>query len=572
MIPILCEICLISVHLAVPDAAPEPGAHGHFLALTGKTNTPPPFADVDLYYGPREKISTPAGEEEALWWQLEARPEAKEGEPRPAAPLFRLRALTSRDPLADEAEPIRFHRYLLRLEAAGEAFEYRNVHTGAALLPAWNDFERLFVPRRARACGAQRGVAETAAYLGHVLSLQYAGYNVPWEKWDGVPALDLDPELLVGTGRNFKDAEGGRLPQKPQRQEYKYIPFVEADYPVMIDAGINLFIVDGQQTPWVRGRPVFFIRGFGGSPPLSYPADLYRSNYLGPVMFLDEPGIIMVGDKNIHRTLRYFSDAAAVLEKRVRESYFSDGGYGMFQLERQLASAGANLGDMRIAQPDFPAWETLFETAFYQLEAGLPGLVHEGRYRLEPFDQAVARITGRERKHTAAQLLRWHYAILRGAARAFGKSWGTSIYGQCDPKIAPEAVTLAYDLGARYLWFWTSDHDHHLPWPEQLELARLVKKRAGERKRPSLAGAPPVLEKAIAIPYGYFISLENLWWVRVLDPAGQNEAAEKYGRLLRRVLDEVEDCFDKGEDFDIAVDDGREIKGYRRVVRVVIGE
>jgi len=30
----------------------------------------------------------------------------------------------------------------------------------------------------------------------------------------------------------------------------------------------------------------------------------------------------------------------------------------------------------------------------------------------------------------------------------------------------------------------------------------------------------------------------------------------------------VEECFRCGEDFDIAVDDGRPVKGYRRVVRI----
>ncbi len=548
--------------------APPPGAHGHYLVLTGKTHTPPPFASVDIVYGPREPVDGAEG----VWWQLEVRAEpkegaTKEGEARPL-PLFRLRALTSRDPLDSSAEPIRFARYILRIDAAGEALEYRDLHTGRALLPGWRDFARHFVPRRVRGSGAQDGVPETAEYLGHVLTLHHAGRGVAWDTWDGARVLDLDPELLIGTGRNFRDAEGKRLPQEPERREYTYVPFTEPEYGVMIEAGINLFTVDGKQAAWVRGRPVFFIRGAGGDPPLAYPADLYRSNYLGPVMFLDEPGIIMVGDKNIHRTLRYFSDAAAVLQKRVRESYFSAGSYGAFHLEGALLRAGVNLGDVRLEHHDFPAWETLFETAHYQLAAGLAGVVHEGRYRVASFDAAVSRWTAAPRTHTAREMLRYHYAILRGAARSFDKYWGTSIYGQCDPAVAPEAVALAYDMGARYIWFWTSDHGHHMPWPEQLELARAVKGRAAEKRRPSIRGPAPLLDKAIAIPYGYFVSLEDLWWVRTLDKEGKNDASLKYARLVRRVLEEVSAAFDRGEDFDITVDEGREIEGYRKVVRV----
>ena len=555
----ILPMVFLSLALDAGVSAPAPGTHGHFLVLTGKTSTPPPFSAVDIVYGPRER----SGGLELFWWQLSVVPAAKEGE---AKPLFRLRGLTACDPLAWPAVPVGFERYILKLEATGETLEYQDIHTGRGLMPPWRDFERTFVPRRARGSGTDKGVAQTAEYLGHVLTLQYVGSGVSWESWEGSRVLRLDPELLVGTSRNFHDAEGHRLPQVPERTNYTYVPFKVDDYPAMIEAGINLFIVDDQQAEWVRGEPVFHIRGAG--PSFRYPADLYRSNYLGPVMFLDEPGIIMVGDKNIHNTLRYFSDAAAVLEKRVRESYGSSGSYGAFQLEGALEKAGVNLGDMRLEQHDFPAWETLFETAYYQLEAGLAGIVHEGRYQLAPFDEAVARWTGAPRKHTARELLKYHYAILRGAARAFGKHWGTSIYGQCDPSISPEAMSLAYDMGARYIWFWTSDHDHHMPWPEQLALSKGLRDHAAKHPRASIVKDPPILDRLILIPYGYFASLENLWWVRVLDKEGKNEASQRYRRLMGRVFREVYAALDAGEEFDIAVDGGRDAKGYRKVIRI----
>ena len=87
--------------------APEPGSHGHYLVLTGKTHTPPPFASADVVYGPREEV----GPDVWLWWELSARTEASHEAP----PLFRLRCLTSRDPLAAETEgasrpPLEFRR------------------------------------------------------------------------------------------------------------------------------------------------------------------------------------------------------------------------------------------------------------------------------------------------------------------------------------------------------------------------------------------------------------------------------------------------------------------------------
>jgi hypothetical protein len=123
-------------------------------------------------------------------------------------------------------------------------------------------------------------------------------------------------------------------------------------------------------------------------------------------------------------------------------------------------------------------------------------------------------------------------------------------------------------MGARYVWFWTSDHDHHVPWPEQLELARRLKSHAEAHPRPSIYGPPAVVDKAIVIPHGYFPSLENLWWVRVLDPEGKNEASLRYRRLMQRTLQAYHEALDQGEDFDFVIDMGKQPTGYRKIVRV----
>ena len=547
---------------ATGDSPPPipPGTVARYRALTTLEQTPPPVQTVEIRFGP----VAPAGPAAAQWWQLDAYLE----EPPETAPAFQWRALTAPVPFARDAAGLAFLRYQLAVAGAACPLEYHNRHTGQALLPAWADFERHFLPRAAEATHVQDGVPETVLYLGHVLTLVGVHHAADWPPWPDVRVLQLDPELLIGTGRNFRDSEGARFPQTPQRQNYTYVPFTQAEYDRMIEIGFNLFTVAPEQQSWVQDRPVFYLRGAGGDPPLRYPSDLYRSNYLGPVMFMDEPAILMVGDPQVHDTLRYFSDASALLTRRVHARYHSDGHYGAYALECALAANGVNLGDMRLMQPDYPAWETLYETAFYQMAGGLNGIVHEGRYQLAEFDRDVARFTGQERAHTAEELLLYHYAFLRGAARAFGKHWGTAIYGQCDPAIAPLALTLAYDMGARYLWFWTSDHDHHVPWPEQLALVSHVRAHAAAHPRPSIAEAPPTLDAAIVVPRGYFLSLGNLWWVRALDPEGKNEAATQYHRLMRQALEAVHDCLDRGESFDIVVDSDRPPGGYRRVIRL----
>ena len=540
-------------------AAGPSGPEGSYLALTARHRQPAPLESLRLTRGPLERV----GKQTAGWWQCELRARARYEEP----PLCVVRWLAVGDPWPRSNQCVVL-RYQLRLPATGECYEYVERFSGLALLPAWANFQRHFLPHAAPGSGWQSRLPESVELLGHVWTMHYSRTNAPWVPWTDVRRLVLDRELLVGNSRPFKDQEGKRLPQTPQRQDYHYVPYTAEDVQEMIQAGFNLFTVQPEQELWVRGQPVFYHRPVHARTPLAFPADLYRANYLGPVMFMDEPSILMVGDTNVHRTLRYFADAAALIEKRTRATYESAGPYGSWHLHQALENAGVNLGDMRLQQVDYPSWETLHETTFYQMRAGGAGLVHEGRYQLANFDRAVQQFTGRPRAHTVRELLEYHYAFLRGGTLPLGKHWGTAIYGQCDTNIAPQALTLAYDRGARYLWFWSSDHEHHVPWPEQLALARQLRAHEHKHPRGSLWGRPPRARVAIVIPEGYFLSLDNLWWVRVLDRDGKNEASQRYQRLMRRALLAMQDCWDRGWSFDVVVDDGRAPRLYPQTIRV----
>jgi hypothetical protein len=60
----------------------------------------------------------------------------------------------------------------------------------------------------------------------------------------------------------------------------------------------------------------------------------------------------------------------------------------------------------------------------------------------------------------------------------------------------------------------------------------------------------------------------DLWWIRELDPEKKNESSRRYRRLMQQAFTEVGRALDAGESFDFTVDDGAEITGYRRVVRL----
>ena len=537
-------------------STPPAGTSLRFTVLSAKTETAPPFAVLEFTYGPREKAGR--------WWQFEVRSQAETG----AAQQCTVRALTEREPLAGRG-PLRFIRYQLRLPDASEALEYVDVHTDQALLPAWVDWEKLFVPHPAPTSRRQGGLPETCEFLGHVLSLARVGHEGVWEAWPGVKRLVLDREMLVGTARNFKDVEGRRLAQTPKPQEYTYTNFTAGDYQTMIAAGVNLFTVAPEQQQYVQAEPVFYLRSAERAAGLRYPEDLYRANYFGAAMFVDEPASVMTWDRYLGTNVQYYSDAAALIEKRTRATFDSNRRYyGRYWLEQQLADSGVNLGDMRLAQAELPVWETFYDTAFYEMKGGGSGIVHEGRYRLAEFDAAMAQATGVTVAHTSREMLQWHYAWLRGGTAPFGKFWGTAIYGQCDPALAPEAFTTAYDMGARYFWFWTSDHGHHVPWPEQLALARALRQYAHAHPRPSLYGPLPRRDTLLTIPDGCLATLEEPPWVHVLVKERVNDASQKNQRLLRRVASTAHECCQRGEKFDIAIDDGRQFKGYRRVVKL----
>src|SRR5690606_16146513 len=105
-------------------------------------------------------------------------------------------------PLADSRGSLAFRKYQLCIPKTGETLEYRNVHTGGPLLPAWDDFVRYFVPSAAKGTRRQAGLPNTCEYLGHVLTLFQTRENAEWKEWEDVKVLQLDPELLIGTGRS----------------------------------------------------------------------------------------------------------------------------------------------------------------------------------------------------------------------------------------------------------------------------------------------------------------------------------------------------------------------------------
>jgi hypothetical protein len=74
--------------------------------------------------------------------------------------------LASSDPLAQKQRSVRIERYQLRIPEIGEAYEYHDSNTGAALLPCWEGFERDSLPHPAPNTGWKDDAGQTCKFLG----------------------------------------------------------------------------------------------------------------------------------------------------------------------------------------------------------------------------------------------------------------------------------------------------------------------------------------------------------------------------------------------------------------------
>ena len=154
-----------------------------------------------------------------------------------------------------------------------------------------------------------------------------------------------------------------------------------------------------------------------------------------------------------------------------------------------------------------------------------------------------------------------------------------AIYGQADTDIALTAMSMAYDRGARYIWFWSSDRDHHVPFEEQLTLAGQFSdyvRKHPRRDRRSLIRAAP---HAIVLPYGFTFSVSD-WdksqmadlWYRDQFSLREGRTADgvSYYSVLRCAAIRMEELVREGEEFDIVVETpGLESAGYETLHRVV---
>ena len=472
-------------------------------------------------------------------------------------------------------------RYILQI-GDDTPLEFRDTFTGKPVLPPLGAWQYLF-PKPTDTKAQNDLFPETAKYLGHTYRLIHVSDSSESTALpEDTQRLSLHPDVLIGPPSNTRQKDETR---RYDGSDYELIPLTESDYDEMIAAGINCVRVDTEQVEWVKNRNVFY---WGIDPvTLGYPECLYRSNYLGPALFMDEPAVC-TRDHVIRPKLETDPAYRKALTPQIAfeafKDYFHTAKYdgAPTRLCKGLAAhSDVDLGDMAFLQQNLYTWETIISSAAYQLSEGNtespaaivfepPGRVGTMR-TLPDMNMAYGCQIPIDNPKNLASIL---YGFLRGAARQTDKGWGMSIYGQVHRADAFWLQTHAYDLGARHFHYWDNHQLACVPYGEVLALSRNLSAHVESHPHRNLDELRTAAEMVILLPPGYNLGhvemgRGNLWGVGELNLERRNTDGVKYRTVMHNFFTEIERAIRLGVAFDLLWDlPDLTLSDYREVVRI----
>ena len=472
------------------------------------------------------------------------------------------------------------YRYILQI-GDDTPLEFRDRFTGKPVLPGLGAWQYLF-PRPADKTTQSNLFPQTVKYLGHTYRLMHISDSTESDAPPGTEILSLRPDALIGPPSNTRQVDETR---RYDMSDYELVPLTEADYDEMITAGINCVRVDTEQVEWVKNRNVFY---WGiDAATLGYPECLYRSNYLGPALFMDEPAVCTrdhVLRPKLEEDSAFRKAVTPQLAFEAFQNYFHTAKYdgAPTRLCKGLeAHPDVDLGDMEFLQENLYTWETIISSAAYQLSEGNtespaaivfepPGRVGTMRTLPEMNMTYGCHIPIDNPKNLASIL----YGFLRGAARQTDKNWGMSIYGQVHRADAFWLQTHAYDLGARHFHYWDNYQLACVPYGEVLALSRNLSAHVESHPHRNLDALRKAAEIVILLPPGYNLGhvemgRGNLWGLGELNLERPNREGIKYRTVMHNFFTEIERAIRLGIAFDLIWDlEGFTLSDYREIVRI----
>lgn len=471
-------------------------------------------------------------------------------------------------------------RYLFQEDTARPK-EFLHRFTGLPVLPTTGAWEFIW-PRPEMGSFNAASFPRRVAWLGHHYTLQTAERDGATGIIPEPQRLELLPDVLVGVPSNTRTKDDTR---RWDGSDYEMVRLTREDYAEMIRAGLNCFRVDAEQADWIKSEPVFYW-GIGGKD-VPYPECLFRSTYLGPALFFDEPAV-----HTRDHVVRPRLAKEPALRKAITPQFMFQEFTSLFRetvakstpwslINGLRTRDDVDLGVLSFPQRNLYSWETMIASAAWQLSA-----VPEGGPRaivFEPPGRLGTRRTLPEMNmaygcqlpaDNSANLAGIIFGFLRGAARATDKDWGVSIYGAVDRADAPWLLTHAYDLGATHFFFWDNYQLACVPFGEYLALARHLQAHVQSRPQRDLARLKRSAETLILLPPGYdlghtHMGRGNLWGITELNLERTNRHGIPHRQVMANCFTEIERCLRRGIAFDLRWDlEGLPRDGYREIVRV----
>jgi len=522
-----------------------------------------------LSFGPVEER-----EDERFQW-LRLRTEKADGE------YFTVWILTQEYPPADlEEAEAKIARYILR-EGEGESLEFRHPFTGEAVLPALGAWKYLF-PRSETGNFPNSEAPTQAFYLGKEYQRSDVAEHSEVTPPAAVTRVELLSDALIGVPGNTRPKDDRR---RYDDTDYEYVRLTREDYDEMIGAGMNCFRVEPEQIAWLEKRNVYYW-GIGGKD-IQYPEYLYRSNYLSPLFYMDEPAV-GTRDYVIRPRLEKDLEFRHAIDPRICydefRKHFADARNRVISgdmLHQLKSRPDVDVGNMEFRQQNIYSWDTFASSALYQLSEDIDGPPYA--FVFEPPGRFGTRRTLPEMNMAyqcqipvddPKNLIDIIYGFLRGGARITGKEWGTSIYGAVDRADSYWYLTHAYDNGARLFFFWDTYRLACVPYRECLSLARHLRGHIESHPHRNLKQLKQTGEVAVLLPAGYnlghvHMGKGNLWGLEVLNLERKNRLGIPYRKVMSNFFVEIERCLRLGVAFDLFWDlDSVPISGYRELVRI----
>ncbi len=384
---------------------------------------------------------------------------------------------------------------------------------------------------------------------------------------DETRLVKLNPDLMIGFVHDHSQkTTKWQEPVKNTKDEI-------VDY---IGSGFNLAQLSDRQS-WLWQEPVYSNNIFTYFE--KWPAYLYRSNYWGRAVYDDEPAIYYATAANQQtqyaNTLTPEQSAKMLEQRSIRDLWQQVNNYSRLWINT-IIDKRFGRGSLNIVEYDYPVWEVFWQNAWYILRnpGSTCGIVDQDVHGTwGPLVPWYNTAFGTQIPSTIYNNCYIRIAILRGAARNFGKKWGTSVYTDRDLKERSEIFRIMYNAGATYSWFWTG-------WPNisdgsgvasayQKQLASTLRQEYLAKPNRDMHALLHKAKAAIVVPDGFTFHPNALQGVNWLHLERKTPEGVTYRQVLSNAAKEVERFLREGVEFDILINDDKlKTDGYEQLVYI----